>query len=159
MYLERFRQAHRKFTYEYGRDLPAAFRRLQESGHLDIITSAATHGYLPLMTPNKHAVRAQIDIGVEAYRRVFQREPDGFWLPECGYNPPDDVWLERAGIRFFISEAHALLHARPRPRYAVFAPVYCPQSAVAAFARDLETSKQVWSATEGYPGDYDYRDF
>jgi 1,4-alpha-glucan branching enzyme len=30
---------------------------------------------------------------------------------------------------------------------------------VAAFARDQESSSQVWSATEGYPGDPAYRDF
>src|SRR5208337_213096 len=32
-------------------------------------------------------------------------------------------------------------------------------SNVAALARDTESSKQVWSAVEGYPGDYNYRDF
>jgi 1,4-alpha-glucan branching enzyme len=40
----------------------------------------------------------------------------------------------------------------------VYAPVYCP-SGVAAFGRDPESSKQVWSSVEGYPGDYDYREF
>ncbi len=30
---------------------------------------------------------------------------------------------------------------------------------MAAFGRDIESSKQVWSAQEGYPGDYVYRDF
>ena len=30
---------------------------------------------------------------------------------------------------------------------------------VAAFARDVETSEQVWSADIGYPGDVDYREF
>ena len=40
----------------------------------------------------------------------------------------------------------------------MFAPVWCP-SAVAAFGRDMESSKQVWSAHEGYPGDYEYREF
>jgi 1,4-alpha-glucan branching enzyme len=30
---------------------------------------------------------------------------------------------------------------------------------VAVFGRDSETSKQVWSAQEGYPGDYAYREF
>ena len=159
MYLQHFRFALRKFDYEYGRDLTAAFRRFQDSGHLEIIASAATHGYLPLMAPNQRAVRAQIDVGVEAHRRVFGRPPQGFWLPECGCSPPDDVWLARAGIRWFVCETHGLLHARPRPRYAVYAPVYCADSGVAAFGRDVETSKQVWSATEGYPGDYDYRDF
>src|SRR5690606_12115450 len=173
MYLQHFRFALRKFDYEYGRDLTAAFRRFQDSGHLEIIASAATHGYLPLVAPNQRAVRAQIDVGVDAHQRGFGRPPDGlvlaacgllpagpdrrvfgrpsqgFWLPECGYSPPDDVWLARAGIRWFVCETHGLLHARPRPRYAVYAPVYCADSGVAAFGRDVETSKQVWSATEG----------
>ena len=30
---------------------------------------------------------------------------------------------------------------------------------MAAFGRDAESSKQVWSSEEGYPGDSDYRDF
>jgi 1,4-alpha-glucan branching enzyme len=41
----------------------------------------------------------------------------------------------------------------------VYAPILCPGSGVAALARDTESSKQVWSAVEGYPGDYDYREF
>jgi 1,4-alpha-glucan branching enzyme len=40
----------------------------------------------------------------------------------------------------------------------VYAPIYC-RSGVAAFGRDIESSKQVWSSIEGYPGDYNYRDF
>lgn len=159
MYLERFRLAHRKFTYEYERDLLGAFRRFQDGGQIEFMASAASHAYLPLLAPNDRAIRAHIDIGMEAHRRVFGRRPAGFWLPECGYSPALDPWLERAGVRYFIAEAHGLLHARPRPSYAVFAPVQCPHSGIAAFARDLETSTQVWSATEGYPGDFDYRDF
>src|SRR5205823_4138062 len=49
--------------------------------------------------------------------------------------------------------------AEPRPRYGVYAPIVCPKSRVAVLARDTESSKQVWSAIEGYPGDYVYRDF
>ena len=60
--------------------------------------------------------------------------------------------------RYFFSDAHAVLHGSPRPKYGVFAPVYC-KSGVACFARDLESSKQVWSSVEGYPGDYQYREF
>ncbi|MFN2597833.1 MAG: 1,4-alpha-glucan branching protein domain-containing protein, partial [Pyrinomonadaceae bacterium] len=46
----------------------------------------------------------------------------------------------------------------PRPRYGVHAPVRV-ESGVAAFARDLESSEQVWSANVGYPGDPAYREF
>jgi len=44
------------------------------------------------------------------------------------------------GIQFFFTESHGLLYADPRPRYGVHAPVFCP-TGVAAFARDLESSK------------------
>jgi 1,4-alpha-glucan branching enzyme len=79
-------------------------------------------------------------------------------LPECGYQPGVDEILRQEGIRFFFTDAHGVLHASPRPKYGVFAPLYCP-SGVAAFGRDIESSKQVWSANEGYPGDPDYREF
>jgi 1,4-alpha-glucan branching enzyme len=46
----------------------------------------------------------------------------------------------------------------PRPRYAIFAPCFT-SAGPAAFSRDRESSKQVWSALEGYPGDPVYRDF
>ena len=66
--------------------------------------------------------------------------------------------MEEAGIRFFFTDTHGLLHANPRPKYGAFAPVYCPNG-VAVFGRDVESSKQVWSADEGYPGDFSYRDY
>jgi 1,4-alpha-glucan branching enzyme len=69
-----------------------------------------------------------------------------------------DKFLQQESIRFFFTDAHGILHASPRPKYGVFAPIYCP-TGVAAFGRDLESSKQVWSANEGYPGDCDYREF
>jgi len=43
-------------------------------------------------------------------------------------------------------------------RAGLYAPVYTP-SGVAAFARDPESSMQVWSAEYGYPGDSIYREF
>ncbi|MCQ2559472.1 MAG: DUF1957 domain-containing protein, partial [Clostridia bacterium] len=50
------------------------------------------------------------------------------------------------------------MFGRPRPAWGVYAPVLCPNG-VAAFGRDPESSRQVWSSAEGYPGDYDYREF
>ncbi|MGH7918253.1 MAG: glycoside hydrolase family 57 protein, partial [Candidatus Binataceae bacterium] len=67
--------------------------------------------------------------------------------------------LHHAGIRYFFTDTHAVLFAEPRPRFGVYAPLMVPGSNVACLARDSESSKQVWSAIEGYPGDYNYRDF
>ncbi|HOP73558.1 MAG TPA: DUF1957 domain-containing protein [Bacillota bacterium] len=157
MYLEHFRFCHYFFAEKYRCDLTLAFKEMMDSGCLELITCGATHGYLPLML-NQTAMQAQISIAVQLHKRVFGRAPRGIWLPECGYMPGVDQILRSEGIRFFFTDAHGILHASPRPKYGVFAPIYCP-SGVAAFGRDLESSKQVWSANEGYPGDPDYREF
>src|SRR5207237_1938952 len=75
-----------------------------------------------------------------------------------GYAPGIDKYLSAENIRFFFVDSHALANAVPRPRRGVYAPIYTP-SGVAAFARDPESSMQVWSAEYGYPGDGDYREF
>jgi len=157
MYQVLFRETREHFVTTYHGDLVSAFKKFQDLGKLELITCAATHAFLPLMT-NQRAVRAQIMTAVEFHARHFGREPRGIWLPECGYYEGLDTILGEAGIRYFFTDAHGIFHAIPRPRYGVYAPVYCP-SGVAAFGRDIESSKQVWSSLEGYPGDYDYRDF
>jgi len=158
MYHEKLSKARSIFCDQYGRNLVTAFRKFQDLGNLEVITCCATHGYLPLMEIYRPAVRAQIEMAVIDYERHFGRKPRGIWLAECAFNPGDDKILADYGIRFFFTDAHGILHAHPRPRYGVFAPLFCP-SGVAAFGRDLESSKQVWSAEEGYPGDLDYREF
>jgi 1,4-alpha-glucan branching enzyme len=158
MYHWFFENTRKTYAEKYSRDLVSVFRRLGDAGHVEITTCAATHGFLPLMSLNKNAVRAQIEIACQYHRRNFGRRPRGIWLPECGYEPGMDVLLRESGVKFFFTDTHGILHASPRPRYGIFAPIYCP-SGVAAFGRDMESSKQVWSAQEGYPGDFYYRDF
>ncbi len=69
-----------------------------------------------------------------------------------------ETFLQEANIRWFILDTHGVLHARPRPRYGTFAPIFTPNG-IAAFGRDFDSSRQVWSQHEGYPGDPRYRDF
>lgn len=141
----------------YGRNLVGAFRELQDEGVLEIITCGATHGFLPLISTDE-ARQAQVSVAVTNYRKHFGRQPRGIWLPECAYEPGVESLLKDAGIEYFISDTHAILYGDPRPRYGVHAPVFCPNG-TAVFARDLETSEQVWSAEVGYPGSAVYREF
>jgi 1,4-alpha-glucan branching enzyme len=157
MYVDLFRKARYSFDEKYGRNLVSAFRMFQDLGKLEIVTCAATHGFLPLMKNDK-AVRAQIKVAVELHAKHLGRPPKGIWLPECGYYEGLDDILGEAGLRYFFTDAHGVFHATPRPKYGVYAPILC-RSGVAAFGRDIESSKQVWSSVEGYPGDYHYRDF
>ncbi len=157
MYLEHFRYCRWFFVEKNRCDLTNSFKELEETGNLELITCGATHGFLPLML-NETAIKAQIKLAVDYHLQAFGKKPRGIWLPECGYQPGVDQFVQEQGLRFFFTDAHGVLHASPRPKYGNFAPIYCP-SGVAVFGRDLESSKQVWSANEGYPGDYDYREF
>lgn len=158
MYLDSFKKARYVFVDRCKRNLINAFRALNDSGHVEVITCAATHGYLPLFEINKNAVRAQIKVAVDHFKKHFGKPPLGMWLPECGYNPPDENYLAEFGVKYFLVDTHGILHGSPRPKYGVFSPVYC-KNGVAAFGRDVESSRAVWSAEEGYPGNYQYREF
>lgn len=157
-YLERFVVARMQFLDRWQQDLAGAFRGFQERGLLEILTTAATHAVLPLLASCPGAVRAQIEVAVAEYRRFFGRTPAGFWLPECAWSPELEGELGRVGVRWTVVDTHGLTHATPRPVYGVYAPIACP-SGLAVFGRDPESSRQVWSAEEGYPGDPWYRDF
>lgn len=157
MYNWLFKEVYHYYHEKYGNDIIAAYKKMQEQGCIEIITSAATHGYLPLMLTNE-AINAQIKTGVDTYKHYFDKDPSGIWLPECGFKPGIDSILAGNNIRYYISSSHGILYATPRPRYGLFAPIYT-SAGVAAFGRDTESSKQVWSANEGYPGDYNYREF
>ncbi|MCX7847265.1 MAG: DUF1957 domain-containing protein [bacterium] len=155
-YHERVREARRTFE-AWGRNLVSGFRHFQEAGVLEILTCSGTHCLLPLCA-TKQAARAQLRLAVRNYRKHFGCAPRGIWLAECGYGDGVDALLHEVGIHYFFGDTHAVLFAEPRPRYGNFAPVYC-RNGVAVFARDQESSKQVWSADVGYPGDPDYREF
>jgi len=132
MWRRYFEGVHRDFTERYKQDLIGALRRLQDGGHIELITCCATHGYLPLLGRDA-CVQAQVRTAVGAYRRHFGREPQGIWLPECAYRPRyawtsplekdgagaaverlgvEEV-LHDAGIRYFVVDSHLLKGGKP----------------------------------------------
>lgn len=157
-YRQRFHEAYHLFFTQYGGNLVSALRRLADTQKVELITCAGTHGYLPLLSMQPEAVYAQIQAAIEQHITLFGRAPKGIWLPECAYEYGLDEILREAGINYFFLDSHGILFAKPRPAFATYSPLMTP-AGVAAFGRDEESSKQVWSKTEGYPGDFDYRDF
>ena len=157
-YHDFFSETRRIFVDEWNGDLLAMLRQLRDSGAIDVMASAATHGLLPILQQTPCSAAAQIAIGCDYYREIFGADPVGFWLPECAYAQGIEQLLQEQNIRWFVLEAHALEHARPPARRGTFAPCYTP-AGPAAFARDVRASRQVWSAEAGYPGHSAYRDF
>jgi 1,4-alpha-glucan branching enzyme len=155
-YLTRFRDILDFFEACQGNLVPA-FAQLQRAGKVELITSTATHAFLPFIETDE-ALRAQIATAVEVFREHFGTSPAGMWLPECAYTPRVDRWLKEFGIRYFFTDTHGLASANPRPVFGTFAPVLTPEG-IAVFARDAASSQQVWSSESGYPGDFDYREY
>ena len=158
MYKRLFEEARTTFVERCGTRLAAAFREFAESGHLELITCAGTHGFLPMLDSEPHAVRAQVFSAMHEHERIFGSKPKGMWVPECAYYPGLDGVLAEAGVRYFVVDSHGIENAAPRPLFGVNAPVYCP-SGVAAFGRHPTTSKLVWSSKVGYPADLTYREY
>jgi 1,4-alpha-glucan branching enzyme len=188
-YVGSYRRLREAYRGRFGRDLVGAFADLAKTGHVEILTSAATHGYLPLL--DRPSVEAQLRIGRRSSRRLTGLDPTGIWLPECAYEPGLEGALAANGITHFFTDA-ALLpgHARPAGDVArrrgqselgrwaphearvqvttasatssdvgLLRPYYVGESDVVAIARHDRVSSQVWSAFTGYPGDAQYREF
>ena len=157
-YLNKYSNDLHIYKNIYNCNLIEAFKHFQDIGVLEIITCGATHGFFPILYVTEQTVKAQIAIGVNCYKKYFGKNPRGIWLPECGYIPEADKYLKEFGIEYIITESHGILYANPTPIYGTFAPIVSKEGIV-AFGRDIESSRQVWSSINGYPGDYNYREF
>lgn len=122
-YRDRFAGHLDAFRNRFGRDIIGAFRRLQDDGFVELATSGATHGYLPLFERDS-SIYAQVRQGVRTYQRHFGRAPESFWLPECAYRPgyvredgqhkPGlEQFLADQGLLVFFVETNAILGGRP----------------------------------------------
>ena len=146
------------FRDRYNGRLVSAFKKFQDLGALEIITTSATHAMIPLLKVEPSAVKGQILTAVDYVSHVFGKAPAGIWLPECAYYQGLDRLLHDAGLDFFFTDTHAIDTPDNSLLYGTLAPVISP-SEMAVFARDEASSRQVWSSSEGYPGDPDYREF
>lgn len=158
-YLQELEQNLRDFTELYGCDLVAAFNDLRKKNHINIITTFATHCYMPFYSACEKNIEAQIYTAMNAHSKAFNCNPSGFWLPELGYYPGIEKILKSYRLDYFFTAVHAFLFGSHVPRNGIYAPVNVSGSDVFAFCRDLASSAFVLSADHGYPGDFDYRDF
>ncbi|MBI1259589.1 MAG: DUF1957 domain-containing protein [Chloroflexi bacterium] len=103
-YRDTFLRIKNAFQTRFNRDLIGAFRRLQDDGLIEIITTAATHAYLPLLSRDG-SLNAQVKTAAASYQRLFGKAPTSMWLPEYGYRPAQvtETGLQRPGIEQVLS--------------------------------------------------------
>jgi 1,4-alpha-glucan branching enzyme len=167
----RFRDLRDRFESNDG-DLPAAFAAHHRDGAIELLSSAATHGYLPLLYEDK-SVRAQIRAGLASSRRILGFSPRGVWLPECAYRPegpwsPPNGWAGkswRPGIQHLLADegvTHTFVESHLVGDWRVNEPyrLGCGEGrSMAVLARDRSLCEHVWSGDMGYPADGAYLEF
>ncbi|MFW9819394.1 MAG: 1,4-alpha-glucan branching protein domain-containing protein [Candidatus Thorarchaeota archaeon] len=171
-YLRNFEHVLNCYYHNYYRDILGTFKWLQDEGMIELITCGATHGFLPLFE-NDSGIFSQIQVAVETHRKYFKREPKGIWLPECAYRPKEyingqvreslDYWLHNSGIEYFFVDSHGILDAELLEQKNNLGLTtnygYLLETGVSVFGRNKMTSRQVWDAEIGYPGNEYYREF
>jgi 1,4-alpha-glucan branching enzyme len=161
-------------------NIPKAFAEQAGRHLIQILTSSATHAYLPLLLEDS-CVRAQVRAGIRSSERILGLRPTGVWLPEGAYRPggpwnPPIPWgakNNRLGIdqiiadenlsHFFV-EDHLLKQFDNQNSKAIREPFWVSNNGnksrlTSAFARDPEICKQVWCGFVGYPADGLYLEF
>lgn len=175
-YYKFYRDIRRDFTIEFNKDIIGMVKKMQEEGYVEIITTAATHAYLPLL--DKNSLQRQVEWGKKIYQKHFHCSPRGFWLPECGYFKGMEDILLTHGFEYFYVDSHAIEGGKPIEVFSqgfddeeieietfastglsTYRPYKVEGKDISVFGRNSMVSHQVWSADYGYPGDDDYREF
>lgn len=155
-YLRETEIAREEYCGSHRTDLLSSFARAGNG--VELTTTNATHGFLPLIGDRRELWRGQIAVARDAFRARFGHVPGTHWLSECGYTAGIDEELYLAGVRAFCLEEIAIRYARGRPVYGAFAPVLSPGGTL-VFPRDAVTSREIWAAGAGFPAAPEYRDF
>jgi 1,4-alpha-glucan branching enzyme len=122
-YLNGYEKVKAAFHTRFNRDLIGAFRRLQDEGFIELLSSVATHAYLPLLSSDS-SIQAQFKTGLASHRRLFGGTSRAAWLPECAYRPAYitetgrqrpglEHFLAANGLNLFFSETHMLTGGAP----------------------------------------------
>lgn len=142
-----------RYFEAYGGDLLGAFRRLADTGPVELWAGPATHPVLPLLATDAGR-RLQLATGFAAHERRFGELGGGMWLPECAYEPGLERDLAEFGVRVFcVDQTDALGLGSPDH----LEPVATPAGPVAV-PIDWETVSLVWDIDAGYPASGAYRD-
>ncbi len=158
LYFAMYSRSREEFEDLYGRNIIRAFDYFSKKGYIELMTTAATHAFLPTYSDIPEAIDAQIESAIIAHRMEFGKNPSGFWLPQLGWYPGLEKHLRAYNLKYTIVTTKGALLGSPSPFYGSFSPVMTA-SHIAAFIRDAGATKAIWSETEGYPAHSVYRDF
>jgi len=174
-----FQGIERDYEEKFNRDLIGAFRELQNEGRLELLTAPAT-GALLTALPDETAVEAQLQIGIDSYKKYFGRPPRGLWLPASNGDETQisenylaralarhgfDYWIAGApnnsgeeATRYLASTSALLRAVLGEANEVQSGPPLWIEEGVAALRPHAGLTEQVWNRELGYCGDEQFLD-
>ena len=142
--IERNKELKKLFTDTYKRNLVAKIAEFQKLGFVEILGTCATDIFMPFYADLPEAISAQIEMGLQSYKKYFGELPEGFYLPELGYTPGIEKLIRAYGYSYTILHSRSILLTDNPPVNGIFYPVRTDNSLV-AFTADPYIDEQIFS--------------
>jgi 1,4-alpha-glucan branching enzyme len=157
LYYDRVVDKRILYTERYNRNPLKALEWYQKKGRVELLTTAASHAFLPIYAAYPEAIQAQIEAAIASHRGGFGRIPQGFWLPELGWTADLDEYLRSYNFSYTVVDTHAALLGNPQARRGSFYPIKTP-SQVFILTRDHYAFRDIMDADTGFRSAPVYRD-
>ncbi|GHU07966.1 glycoside hydrolase family protein [Spirochaetia bacterium] len=141
------------FTERYEKNLLNIFNYYQGRGRLELLSSAATHAFLPVFTAAPEAIQVQLETAIASHRSCFGKLPGGFFLPDFGWSPELDKSFRSYNIGYTTVASHGALFGDPPAAKGCFYPLISP-SKVSILIRDFYADRDVPGMNGALPPPY-----
>jgi 1,4-alpha-glucan branching enzyme len=145
-YYDRIVDRRIAYTEHHENNLLKAIDIYRRKGKIEILTTCATHAFLPFISHNYESLQAQLETPSSIYRRHFGGSSQGFWLPELGWASEMESYLRAYNYTYTIVDSHGLLLGNPQPAKGCFYPVKTPNG-IFILARDLHAVRDMEKLT------------
>jgi 1,4-alpha-glucan branching enzyme len=156
-FADQYRGLLRDFEQRFRGRMMEVLEEGMDAGVVEVLASAATHAHLPSLGSDLSR-SAQIEIGLESYRRCFSRDPQGIWLPECSYTPELDGVLEEFSPPLSYAVLDFTAEDGTDADTRTWEPRRLGDTPLMALRRDKTAHDLVWTM-QGYPCGGQYREF
>ncbi len=153
--VEKYTNLKKDFNDKYSRNIIKAFAEYQRKGVIEILGTCATDIFIPHYADLEEAVAAQVEMGLQSYKKTFDNIPEGFFLPEFGYTPGVDKIIRAYGYSYTILHARSVLLTDELPSNGIFYPARIENSLI-TFTADPELTEQLMGE-QGYCQNSVYR--
>ncbi|MCQ2589641.1 MAG: DUF1957 domain-containing protein [Treponema sp.] len=153
--LENYKEKKSLFIEKYEQKLIPAFALFHKKGYLELLGTTGTDVFLPHYQDMTEVISAQIETGLQAYRKSFGDFPEGFWIPELGFTPGIEKLVKAFGYSYTVLDARSVLLSSTLPSKGIFYPGRTENS-LAVFTADPLLQDEIFDE-EGFCNNEAYR--